>query len=481
MKRAIKILVLLAAVGMCLCPVSAFAFKTNFHGYAESRVVLRDTTGFQYGFADDMEGVQWMQELQLDLEVVPSYPKGQPLVRFEKAFFRYRGAYDAILDLRDEYKNIREKSPADFELGRDDLKLENDLRECFADFVAENKFGDVRANLRIGRQIVGWGEADVFNLVNIVNPFDLWNKANFSNPEDLVSPLWMGRFDLNLPGVGVFDGFNLQLLAIPDIRPHVFAPLDGTYAAPYAGGFAGFAPLPVKENVKSSSFDNSEFGVRLGAMLSGSALFLYYFEGYNDNPSVDFTTAGLGYYTADHPKTRTIGYSFNKFFDRGNFVFRGEGSVTQDMPFVDLETLGTGGKGYAIHDYYQVLFAIDKSFSNLPIGTGSALSTAWQIYYNKVEDWDENAVFGRTTPEDDIRATMVLATDYMHGALAPTVVLLWDNAGAWLTQLSLNYSPDGKWYFNVTQASVFGDPNGNSAYTGNIKGSEVQFKCGYRW
>ena len=121
---------------------------------------------------DDLQGVQWIQELQLDLEVTPEYPTGQPLVRFEKAFFRYRGAYDAIYDTSDKYNDVVNDAQGKFELGKRDLKWDQDLREAFADFVAENEYSTMRANLRLGKQIVQWGESDAFNLMNIVNPND---------------------------------------------------------------------------------------------------------------------------------------------------------------------------------------------------------------------------------------------------------------------------------------------------------------------
>lgn len=459
----------------------AIAFQTEFHGYLESRGVTRDTSGFQYGFMNDTENVQWIQEAQFDLWIRPEYVE-LPTVRFDKAFLRYRASYDAIYALRDKYDNIRHKSPDDFELGRDDLVFENDMREIFADFVAENHARSARANLRVGRQIVQWGEADGFNLMNIVNPNDNRNKMFFSNPEDLLTPLWMGRLDVSTPGAGLFEGFNLQVLTIPDNRPTQFAPLDGKYVAPYAFNFRGFSPLPVKEDVN----DRPELGLRVGTAISGWNVFGYYFDGYQDNPAIDFTTARTkGAYTFRHPRTQTYGYSFNKFVDFGNFVFRGEGSLTKGASQMDLEPMlkrMPGAMGFTEHNYYQALFGVDKSISNPPIGTDSALTTAWQVYYAKIDDWDINPAYRRTAPKDFFRLTMLLTTDYIHGTLAPQIFVAYDSKAAWMTKAELKYSPDGHWYVSLSQISFWGNPDSNSAFSGMIKAaSEVGLKVGWRW
>jgi hypothetical protein len=175
-----------------------------------------------------------------------------------------------------------------------------------------------------------------------------------------------------------------------------------------------------------------------------------------------------------------MGYSFNRFFETGNFVLRGEGSITTDKTFTDYAD--PLGRGYTEHDFYQVLFGIDKTLSNMPIGTDSALTTAVQVYYSKIEDWDENELFGRTTPEETWRGTLVLTTDYLHGSITPTIMVMYDSEDAWFTSVGVNYSPDGKWYVNVTQASIWGDKDGTGDYNPYIDSqSELCIKFGYRW
>ena len=216
-----------------------YALKTDFHGHLKSNYVLRDTNGFQNKFMDSVTCSQWLTELKFDLTVRPEDVSFAGF-KLSKIFLTYRGAYDAVFDVTDRWDNVRDKSPSDFELGKDDLKVENDLREAFVDFTT--RFGSQQSiAVRLGRQIVQWGEADGFNVVNIVNPQDNRNKMFFDNPEDLATPLWMGRVDYSSGMLGPFNSIDLQFVLIPDIRPHQFAPLDQSSTDPYDNNNAPYA------------------------------------------------------------------------------------------------------------------------------------------------------------------------------------------------------------------------------------------------
>ncbi len=225
------------------------ALDTEFHGRVQSTFVLRDTNGFQYDVFDQAKGIQWRNELKFDVTARLEYEL-EPALRLDKIFLSYRGAYDAIFDVckdRDAWQDppgaeaINEKSAADFDLGKDDIEYENDLREAFIDIVGETEFQSV--TLRLGRQIVQWGEADGFNVVNILNPYDNSVLMFFETPEELATPLWMGRLNYSRANIGPLHDIGFEVALIPDIRPQQFAPLHDTQYldyncnSPYAFGF----------------------------------------------------------------------------------------------------------------------------------------------------------------------------------------------------------------------------------------------------
>ncbi len=232
-------MVVLVCLGICFNANYSYSLTTDFHGRLQSNYVLRDTNGFQNKFMDSVTCSQWLTELKFDLTIRPEN-MGFGNIQVNKFFLTYRGSYDAVFDVTDRWDNVRDKSPSDFELGKDDLKVENDLREAFVDIVSE--FGAQQSVvLRLGRQIVQWGEADGFNVVNIINPQDNSNKMFFDKPEDLAIPLWMARLDYSTGMVGPFNSIDFQFVAIPDIRPHQFAPLDSSLTDPYDHNNAPYA------------------------------------------------------------------------------------------------------------------------------------------------------------------------------------------------------------------------------------------------
>ena len=138
MKKMVVLVVvtLLICAGVFFISDCSYALTTDFHGRVQSNYVLRDTNGFQNKFMDSVTCSQWLNELKFDLTIRPEN-MGFGNIQVNKFFLTYRGSYDAVFDVTDKWDNVRDKSPSDFELGKDDLKVENDLREAFVDLVSE--------------------------------------------------------------------------------------------------------------------------------------------------------------------------------------------------------------------------------------------------------------------------------------------------------------------------------------------------------
>ncbi|MGV8075037.1 MAG: DUF1302 family protein [Syntrophobacteraceae bacterium] len=518
MRRILISIVAAIVIGIFLSPMDSFAVSADIaglsvesHGHLQSNFVIRDGNGFNYGFMDHLEGVQWLQEIQADFEVKPKYVGTKPCLRFEKAFFRWRGSYDAIYDLRSSgpgtINDIRgQRGPSRFDLDKDDLKFENDMREMFVDFVYEPPDSEFRGNLRLGRQIVTWGESDGFNLMNIVCPNDYHKMMFFSPPEDLLTPLYMGRLDLKTGPYGPFSEFNAQFLVIPDNRPVQYSALDGRYNAPYASIFkpwTGPFGADVRYVAPADTFGNMNYGVRLGTVVQETTAFLYYYDGYLKSGMEDYPIADWrNFYNSDDPhidwimpRTRVYGYSFVRHIPWGDWVFRGEGSLTQDQCVIN-QTLWAewlGGRdpftltlrewqGIGEHDQWQFLFGFDKTWSNVHLGTTSALISAFQVYFCHLSGFEENEPF-TNIPQDDVKLTLLLMTDYWHGKITPQIFLMYDTIGAWMTTCGVNYTINNHWYANITQMSFWrGHAEGRGDFAPKAPwASEINFKIGFQW
>jgi len=500
MKKFILSVSMVVAI-LLFCTAGARSeIDVNLRGQVSSLFILRDTNGFQHGFMDNLYGTQWRNELKFDLTIRPVY-KGVPAYRLEKVFLSYRGAYDAIFDCRPHaFENIQKHTSDDFELGQRDLETENDLREAFVDFVGAE--GMQKVNLRLGRQIVRWGETDTFNVINVVNPSDYSYQMNFANPDDLAMPLWMGRLDYSVMGLGIFDTFGLQILVIPDIKPSITAPLNGknntvNFDAPYAylyKGFDGLGITHINEDIDGSGFNNMEYGLSTTFGISGLELALYYFTGYQNGGAADWSDyltfygsgglLGKPELTFRHPRQRVYGYSFNYYIAPLNGVLRGEGAYTNRMALTETD-FGPGDlTGIAMKKVIHNLIGFDKDLHPRWIGTDSALTVNLDAHWKHIKDWEDNRSIHPANLTDSFLYCMMMMTDYYHGQIKPTVVAWYDPEGNWMSRINLKWDPDGKWLYEITEMSYWGNTNGISDLCVNgaqINTSELSFKVTYRF
>ena len=523
------------------CADYCHAIETEVRGRIQSTYVLRDTDGFQHGVMDQAEGVQWRNEIKLDFTYKPEYEKFHQL-RVEKVFMTLRVAYDAIFDVRtDEYADVREKSPADFELGEDDLKIETDLREAFFDVVAEGY--DQSAVLRIGRQIVQWGESDGFNVMNVINPQDNSVLMFFETPEDLATPLWMARLNYSKPNIGWVKDIGIELVATPDIRPHQFSVLDDNMNAPYAFGFKqlkdkdfeyfhklsvdlgftamgadlgtindleamlqGFGidnPTAFKSDVPTSGMNHLEYGGKFSSTFGDLATSLYYFHGYQDDGAIDFTD--LIYrqkLTFRHPSQDIFGASFNYFIAPINTVIRGEGNLTSEVAMLDLTGVNgnagalladwgvpdplppSGTRGYVKEKVYQGLIGADHDRWIRWLNPSMMIHTSWQAYWKHIRHWDYDSMYRPFDKKDNYRFTGYIWTQYWHGRIHPELFFMYDTEDVLMTMTSVTYTRDGMWFAKLTQMSFWGDSDAISPFTqpvNLINTSEVSFRIGYQW
>jgi len=127
--------------------------------------------------------------------------------------------------------------------------------------------------LKIGRQIVAWGNSETLRITDILNPLDL-REPGLTDIEDLRLPVCMTRLDLPVGRI------HLTAIAIHEIRfdrssviGHDFYPIDRA--------------LP-PEAVPSSSWSNMEFAFSASSTFSGWDLSLYFAEVFDDQAHLEF-------------------------------------------------------------------------------------------------------------------------------------------------------------------------------------------------
>jgi hypothetical protein len=507
--------VLLGAFTILFCIVSSEAkaigvsYKTlnvNFHGYFESNLIFRDTSGFQNGFMNDLEVIQQRNTLKFDVDVHPELRLGS--FSLDKFHFTYRGAYDTIFDITssDRYDDIQKQNgPSRFDLGLDDIQVENDLREAFLDVVYSGSLGT--AFLRPGRQIISWGETMGVTIIDSINPSDNSFQMFFLNPDDLKIPLWMVRLNYNLPPMKLMY-LNIDFLVIPEIRPIQFGPLDESMASPYVSilpfaMFGEFGIIP-KYDVPTN---NTAFALKLtadiGSNLSVSAVYLKHLAG---SPGLTVTNFGLD---LSQPflvrakaeltfnMTETYGGFFNYYFELLDIVLNGEiGYTTHEpvpLPLYAPDFFRTDDRIPLGVRLYRI-----KPVTRWMLGFGKDLRWRWfsdtnvnfvfQWIHTSYGDWEDvftdqwEEIVNETYDKDSDLFVSMLNWYWMHSKINPVIAFMADPRGNFMSQTSVTWTINTNWYAKVAGQAFWGKKDTKSAFRGFVDGpSELTFKVGFQW
>jgi hypothetical protein len=235
-------------------------------------------------------------------------------------------------------------------------------------------------DLRIGKQMIVWGEIDGFRLLDLVNPFDL-REFILDDYEDSRIPQW--SVDLKWRFLEDKPDQYLEFIFIPDLEFNQIMK-EGSQWVPdelalyYAGNRAFtwvdqynlFGPGYHYRNLykePASTFQNSNFGVRYGGVkqmergaLSYTLSYLYtwdyswapFVKGWNLIKNFDSHHAIPGLtdlfllapttLSREYHRMHVFGATFNKVI--GKWAFRGEAAYTSGK-YVAVNPLMTGSSG----------------------------------------------------------------------------------------------------------------------------------------
>lgn len=468
----------------------------DFHGYLEANLILRDENGFQNNFMDHLNAIQQRNTLKFDIDVLPNLTWGS--LGIEKVHLTYRGAYDSIFDLRaGHYGDIPDKGgETRFDYGQRDIRFENDLREAFVDFTYRGPLGN--AFFRPGRQLVSWGEASGRTLLDVINPPDVSASMFFQNPDDLKTPLWMGRLNYSLPSTEWFS-VNFDLLYIPDIRPTQFGPMDKSMEAPYPTLiFQSFRKYTVKQEVPT---EEKEYGAKItidiGDKLSVSGV---YFRDVVSDPAFRITLADATVHIT-HPVQDIFGGYFNYFVRPLDLILKGEFShysnFPANLPSASSDRIVAGGKPSAIILYRakpvdKWMLAIDKNYLVKWLAPHQKSTFSFQWIHEKIREFDAVYDSGLTLAEDFDIYTASMSLFWFEGRVNPALSVTWvpkDSGrlgGTWLAVPSLSYTITPSLYAKLSIMSWWGDRDSRTIYktaggVSSIDTSEATIKIGYQW
>ena len=454
------------------------AYEIDFHGYVESNIILRDTNGFESGFMDHLEAIQQRNTFKCDVDINIKYSIIGG-INLDKVHLTYRGAFDTIFNLRsNEYDSIpNNRSGSRFNYGKEDIKYENDLREASFDLTYRGPLGS--AFFRPGRQLVSWGEATAKNIVDVVNPSDM-SFAISAFPDELKTPLWMGRLVYNIPPQPNF-GLNFDFVVVPDIRPLQLGPLpastDVSFDAPYIRNtklaqiaasplgqqfFNFFIPNGVYEDVPSG---RTEYGGRVTAdIFENISVSGVYYRGIEDNPCLEADLiSGTGEIV--HPWKKTYGGYFNAYISPPfDLVLKGEFGYSSDIPVerkfqmqhIDFSN-PVRPRVYEITDQYSYMIGVDRNFWARWFSS-SQVQTSFQWIRTHTKNHEE---FMATNEDVDLVSAQILWF-WWNGRITPMVFCVYDTQGTWMTNLHIPWTITRHWKAALDILGFWGNEYGPS-------------------
>ncbi len=486
---------------------------TSFHGLFESNLVIRDINGMQYGFFDEAYGVQQRNTLKFDVDVYPDIQWGSFSV--EKIHLTYRGAYDSIFDLRAHAFNIRDNiGLSRFDYGLRDIRFENDLREAFIDLAYKGDLGD--GFFRPGRQIVSWGEGLLETLNDVINPPDMSYNLFFQNPDDVKTPLWMGRINYSIPSMSGF-GLNFDLLWVPDIRPTQNGPLDGVARNPKAGFQAPFVSITPFADLKGFSVrervptNENEYGAKVSAAIGERLnVSVLYFRDVVSDPN------GLKLYLrtnqaeVTHNKQHVYGGFFSYQFLVGSFeaIIRGEISrytaypISLANPRVNPATFEA--TAFLLKPVTKTTLAVDKDL-RLRWLSKDLTKVTFEWLHKVINEWDNvlddpqidktGRVTGRIGAVKKDRRNIREAdafsfqtsTAWFGSKVTPSILLACSpgkhgDGTTWMLKPGIKWAVTPNMYTDLRMQAFLGDANASYGFADGIKvASEVTLRLGYEW
>ena len=398
--------------------------------------------------------------------------------------FMYEGIYDygphKFQDARDADKeNV------------DDFKQSYDLWEAYLDLSRGPIF------VRLGKQILAWGETDIFRLLDGINPLDNSFGGPFEDLDDRRIPLWMLRSSLNLGLVGPVSSLTLEGFFVPGKMEARVAPWPlGPDGAPYGAPFPALSFSSLRNVPPDRNWAESRWGVRMQGLVGANLnVAVAHYKSFLDNPTPHYEVIGnpplLTDFNAlemwwEYPEVQVTGASANYWESMIDVVFRGEVAMfwkepvfipqintaplfgpTLELPPpvldflagvlpVDLRDLGLNGipinpqsGSVPRKNILRYMLGFDKSIWIRPLNKVNTFFISGQYFGQWVPDYDDRMkipilVYPSLTKyapvgEFEHVLTGMINTMYMKGNLQPQLAVAYDLRGAILLQPSVNF------------------------------------------
>lgn len=351
-------------------------------------------------------------------------------------FFMTRLFYEGAFDLDGSYGDaLSNKGEHFLRRGR----KRDRIRELYVDINYK------RWNIRLGKQIVTWGEADGFRMADVINPLDMSWHFTFEGWEDISLPLWMVRVIYNIPHP--WDP-KIEVIYIPtDFQHNRYAP----YGANWSPGFTDAIWSNIRHGAPHGDLNDGEFGIRLSATIKGVDLSIQDFYSrvddplFTDNPSsfergMLYNDLGL----FEFPRVNILGgkFAFYNRFTRA--IIRGEWGYNFGQDFN-----AAGGTPYKIkeRDIFAYMIGFDRP-TMIPFLSKWNHSRSYfiscQMFQKYIMNHNHDLMTGMGTDKSQTTFTLLVNTGFFGDTVNPGCLIAYCTSGYGfaLPNVAFKYGPD---------------------------------------
>jgi len=364
---------------------------------------------------------------------------------------------------------------------RDAIRHEDDGSHALKNYRRSNEIEEILKELyldirgrtwevRIGRQIVSWGETAFFQVADIINPLDLTNMKVWPDFDDLKVGLWMVR--LFYTPERMWQNISFEVLLIPPDFQHQRMPPAGH------GLFLGNPPMPdnvfgqlihhMEHDKPGNDWNNFEWGVRIRGYTWDTDWTLSYFRSRVDAGLVardrglnQMLNLIFGMPVTDRifrfPKYHSAGFTFARSIPAIKSTVRGE--MVLNFSHYQYGMPGTASD-IKSRKLLVTALAVDRSIFVpwlTPLNRMRYLSATITWYHYKLigHKFDKNTgeyIDWGSGNRDSSRDVIDLMLDYgfYWDYILPTFMFAYDFNGTTTLSYVLKYAPGDHWRYQVS-------------------------------
>lgn len=332
------------------------------------------------------------------LEVMVHLWKGQEFNELN-LYSVWKNYYDIAHEFDSGYKNYLRDFAGDSSHGIEELKSYETFRDICRELYLE--YNSDLLQVRVGKQIVSWGDMGFERMADIVNPIDMRGMLNPAYPDfaELKRGLWMLRLYLT-PQEMPMD-MKFEFLVIPEFLPNRNWPAGYHLSHPPAmNAMANPNELYLADyRDRPREWSNPELGFRVRGFVWGFDWTLQWLHHRDDNAvyrtgkaveaQLDALLGRRSKHVKDFKWYNTFGFTFNK-------------TVDKRIPIVPGTNLAMSGNIL----YLETIYDLNKDCTEL-VGVKNkpreydrfACALGWQtkIFIPGLSPWNRNEYLNSTT------------------------------------------------------------------------------------